>query len=64
MPIKLLCNFIEMKLSHGYSPENLLHIFKTIFYNNTPEGMLLLVAHGELFKTLSNICDGTICVNN
>ena len=30
--IKLLCNFIEITLKHGYSPANLLHIFRTAFY--------------------------------
>ena len=29
--IKLLCNFIEITLWHGYSPVNLLHIFRTPF---------------------------------
>ena len=29
--IKLLCNFIEVTLRSGYSPVNLLHIFKTPF---------------------------------
>ena len=39
--IKLLCNFIEIALWHGCPPVNLLHIFTTIFLNNTSEGVLL-----------------------
>ena len=39
--IKLQSNFIEITLRHGYSPESLLHIFRTPFYKNTPEGLLL-----------------------
>ena len=41
IPIKLLCNFIEIALLHGCAPVNLLHIFKTLFYKNTSGGMLL-----------------------
>ena len=32
---KLVCNFLETALRHGYSPVNLLHIFKTPFLKNT-----------------------------
>ena len=39
--IKLQSNFIEISLQCGCSPVNLLHIFKTPFYNNT-SGWLLL----------------------
>ena len=39
--IKLLCNFIETTLPHGWSPANLLYIFRTPFYKNTFQGMLL-----------------------
>ena len=38
---KLLCNFIEIALWHGFSPVNLLHMFRTPFYKNT-SGRLLL----------------------
>ena len=38
---KQLCNFIEITLRHGYSPLNLLHIFRTPFSKNTSEGLLL-----------------------
>ena len=37
----LLCNFIEITLRHGFSPVNLLHIFRTPFPENT-SGWLLL----------------------
>ena len=33
--IKLQKNFIEIALGHGYSPVNLLHIFRTPFPKNT-----------------------------
>ena len=39
--IKLLCNFIEITLRHGFSPVNLLHIFKTLFPKNSFGGLLL-----------------------
>ena len=39
--IKLLCNFIEIALSHGCSPVNLLHIFRTPFPKNTPGWLFL-----------------------
>ena len=39
--IKLLCYFTEITLRHGCSPENLLHIFRTIFPQNTSRGLIL-----------------------
>ena len=39
--IKLLCNFIEIALRHGFSSVNLLHIFRTPFHKST-SGQLLL----------------------
>ena len=39
---QLLCNFIEIKLRHGCSPANLLHIFRTLFCKNTSGRLLLL----------------------
>ena len=33
--IKLQSNFIEIALRHGFSPVNLLHLFRTPFLNNT-----------------------------
>ena len=38
---KLQSNFIEIALRHGYSPVNLLHIFRTPFPRNTSEWLLL-----------------------
>ena len=38
--VKLLCNFTEIELSHGCSPVNLSHIFRTPFLKNT-SGRLL-----------------------
>ena len=46
--IKLLCDFTEIVLQHGYSPENLLSIFRTSFSRNT-SGWLLL----NLYNTTS-----------
>ena len=42
IPIKLLCNFVEITLRDGCSPVNLLHIFRTPFPKNT-SGWLLLI---------------------
>ena len=39
--IKLLCNFNEITLRHECSPVNLLHIFRTPFYKNISEWLLL-----------------------
>ena len=40
----LAFNFIEITLWHGYSPVNLLHIFRTLFPKNIPGWLLLLWA--------------------
>ena len=40
--IKLLCNFIKIRLRHACSTVNLLHIFRTPFHKNTLEGLLTL----------------------
>ena len=48
--IKLLCNFIEIKLRYGCSLVNLLHIFRTPFSENTCKGLLL---HFSLIISLS-----------
>ena len=39
--IKLLCSVIEITLQHGYSPVNLLHLFRTTFPKNTSRWLLL-----------------------
>ena len=41
--IKLQSNFIEITIQHGFSPVNLLHIFKTPFLKNTSGWLLLNV---------------------
>ena len=46
--IKLLCNFIEITLRHGFSPVNLLHIFRTPFLKNISGWLLLNVAQKSL----------------
>ena len=38
--IKFQSNFIEIALRHGFSPVNLLHIFRTSFLQNTFGGLL------------------------
>ena len=47
--IKLQKNFTEIALGHGYSPVNLLHIFRTPFPKNT-SGWLLLARVSFLTK--------------
>ena len=44
---KLQSNFIEIALWHGYSSVNLLHIFRTLFYKNTSEWLLLSKTNGQ-----------------
>ena len=41
--IKLQSNFIGIILRHGYSPVNLLHIFRTRFTKNTSGWLLLSI---------------------
>ena len=55
--LKLLCNFIETSLQHGYSPVNLLHIFRTPFYKNTYGGLFLFrqSARVNFFPLQSNL---------
>ena len=52
--IKLICSFIEITLWHGYSPVNLLHIFRTTFPKNTPGGLLLNIIWFHDEKNLSS----------
>ena len=59
--IKLQSNFIEIALRHGYSPLNLLHIFRTPFSKNT-SGLLLLfltvhfVLHNLIKRPKTVVC--------
>ena len=39
--LRLQSNFIEISPRDGFSPVNLLHTFRTLFYKNTFEGLLL-----------------------
>ena len=51
-------NFTETTLRHGCSPVNLLHIFRTLFPENTSGGLLLI---GALFTTSTgNTCHGAL----
>ena len=59
---KLLCNFIKIKLRHGCSPVNLLHIFRTPFPKNTSGWLLLIVvlkivSHLLMLKVRSSLPD-------
>ena len=53
--IKLLCNFIEITLRHGCSPFNLLHIFRTLFPQDTSERLLLKSDCGITFTPKLNL---------
>ena len=53
--IKLLRNFIEITLRHGFSPVNFPHIFRTPFTENT-SGWLLL--------DFTVLCYGTKVIDN
>ena len=46
--MKLLCNFIEITFWHGYSPLDLLYIFRTHFYKNICGGLLLELVFLEI----------------
>ena len=50
--VKLLCNFIGIRLRHGCSPVNLLHIFRIPLLRNTSGGLLL---EEQDFKTCLNL---------
>ena len=53
--IKLQSSFIEITLWHGYSPVNLMHIFRTPFLKNTL-GWLLLYLTECTFGMYRNAC--------
>ena len=42
---KVACTFIEITLRHGWSPINLLHIFRTPFTKNASEWLLYIYVH-------------------
>ena len=50
--IKMVCNFIEITLQHGCSPENLLHTFRTPL-KNTSGGLLLIQDETALQQQLT-----------
>ena len=52
---KLICNFTEITLRHGCSAVNLLHVFRTSFYKDTSEGLLLTKTVLKLFLLLSKL---------
>ena len=44
-----LCNFIEIALRHGFSPVNLLHIFRTHFPKSTWGRLLLFITKWDTY---------------
>ena len=52
--IKLHGNFIEMALRHGFSPVNLLHIFRTHFLKNTSGRLLAIQISNIVYFTKIN----------
>ena len=46
---KVAFNFIEIALLHGFSPANLLHIFRTTFPRNTTGWLLLKLVKKDNF---------------
>ena len=55
--INLRSNFIEIKLRHGCSPENLLHIFKTTFPKNTSERLTFCRSDSQHLTTGHSLCN-------
>ena len=49
------CDFNKITLRHGYSPVNLLHIFRKPFFKNTSVGSLLPLKH-VIWKKVINYC--------
>ena len=47
--IKFLCNFIEIRLRHGCSPVNVLHILRTCFLKNKSGRLLLIIDQCRYF---------------
>ena len=45
--IKIRCNFIEITFRHGFSPVNLVDIFRMLFYKNNSEELLLMSVERE-----------------
>ena len=61
--IKLLCNFIEIPLRHGFAPINLLYIFRIPFPRSN-SGWLLLKAFSALHCLVSMFEKQKTCNNN
>ena len=51
---KIACNFIEITLTHGCSPVNLVHIFRTPFPKNT-SGWLLLIISSQVMESHTSL---------
>lgn len=48
--IKLLCKFTEIALRYGFSPVNLVYIYRTPFYKKAYAGLLLNTAKSYYFE--------------
>ena len=63
--IKLQSNFIEIALRHGYSPVNLLYIFRTPFPRNTSVWLLLYHMSKILFtEALYSVINGNALITS
>ena len=51
--IRLFCNFVEIALRHGCSPQNLLHIFRNLFLE-APVGGCFCMQMKKFLNVLSN----------
>ena len=51
---KIACNFIEITLTYGCSPVNLVHIFRTPFPKNT-SGWLLLIISSQVMESHTSL---------
>ena len=56
----MLCNFVEIALRHECSPVNLLHIFRTLFQQNTSEWMLLKLQFRTINRDITRHQESTL----
>ena len=54
---KVLCNFIEVTLRHGWPLVNLLHIFRTPFPKKTSGRLLLLISASKFIVDIHLLCE-------
>ena len=57
------CDFNkEIKIWHGCSPVNLLHIFRTPFYKNTSGGLLLYLGPCQI-SAMNFFCSSSLTIS-